>query len=105
MLRRQRLDLLGKANITNLTRYLVVLGAIILLAPYAGCHILTTPPPLVDDVPSSRAPVGERRPDRGIAPSEASDERDEPRDQAALPPHQDSGNSPTMDDIETLLQP
>ncbi len=32
------------ATYTTFFRYLVLAAVVVLLAPYAGCHILTTPP-------------------------------------------------------------
>jgi hypothetical protein len=90
-----------QATLPNLIRYILLAGAVIVLAPYAGCHILTTPAPLIDE-PTSEVSVPEDR----AAPStrEIADQDDSAQPTTAAS-RGSSHDSSHLDDIEKLLQP
>lgn len=75
-------------------RYVLAAVVVVLLAPYAGCHIFTSPP-------------SRHMADLPIKPSQQNDLKRDPDTTSGLSPSQRSGdearNEASLDDIEALL--
>jgi hypothetical protein len=99
------LDLVGKANLANLTRYLLVFGALVLLAPYAGCHILTSPPSSLEESSSAPSELEDRSIAETAIPAAGMDDAAARSQAAGTNPPSRSDSSIEIDEIETLLQP
>lgn len=94
-----------RANLATLTRYLLVVGAVVLLAPYAGCHILTTPPASLDDFSGAPSSVENKGRVETTRSFEDIDATEKPHHAGANDPIGQSDTSTKMDELETLLQP
>jgi hypothetical protein len=89
---------LSPSKLPNIGRYILVLGAAILLAPYAGCHIVTTPPQSIREL-SHGAHSADDEPF-----ADENTTREEPRANEPLS-ELGANNSDKLDDIEKLLTP
>jgi hypothetical protein len=59
----------SKVNLLSFSRYLVIAVAVVLLSPYAGCHLLTSPPHRVDE--DTVASVSENNSKRSVEPADS----------------------------------
>ena len=86
------------SKLPNIGRYILVIGAAILLAPYAGCHIVTSPPQSTRELShgahsADDEPFGEENITREKLHA------NEPLSEL------EANNSDKLDDIEKLLTP
>jgi hypothetical protein len=79
------------ATYTTFFRYIVLAAVVVLLAPYAGCHILTTPP-------SDTADDAHNQPQSFVPYSKSPDAVDNSNQEQDTPPKSDQ-----LEDIQELL--
>jgi len=88
----------SQLSILSLGRYVVVAIAIVLLAPYAGCHILTTPPDSPTSVEGTENGGNEAISTRSLRAGS-----DEPSGSSKTEEPEKAGES-NLSDIESLLR-
>lgn len=89
---------MSPSKLPNIGRYILVIGAGILLAPYAGCHILTSPPLSTRELSHDESSVDDEP--NGYDNTAHEEVRQEP-----LPSGSRSQGRDNLDDIEKLLTP
>ncbi len=95
-------EIVSKNSLLPLGRYLVIALAVALLAPYAGCHIITAPPdtPLADGDSENRG-KGSHRPE---IPASTSRQNALEPGASATSEESSAVGEPKLSEIENLLQ-
>lgn len=89
---------MSQLNVLSLGRYVVVAVAVALLAPYAGCHILTTPP--TSPASPERLEIGG---EEALTSGSSRAGSDEPLE-ARKTETSDAARESNLSDIESLLR-
>lgn len=93
---------MSQSSLLSFGRYVVIALAVVLLAPYAGCHILTSPPPSGSGAETRELTgKGSRNPRVPLENTQRLDQDSPSSDETALPPDESKTN---LSEIENLLR-